>query len=40
MNAINGLQGTTGIMPAKGGDLSLSDLEVKASVDFMLHKLK
>ncbi|MFT6835749.1 MAG: cytochrome c5 [Francisellaceae bacterium] len=40
MNAINGLQGTTGIMPAKGGNLSLSDLEVKASVDFMLHKLK
>jgi cytochrome c5 len=35
-NAINGIQGDAGIMPAKGGLASLSDDEVRASVMHML----
>jgi len=35
-NAINGVNGSSGYMPAKGGNPSLSDEEVKAAVDYIL----
>ena len=35
-NAIQGLAGQAGYMPAKGGNMSLSDDEVKAAVDHMV----
>ncbi|MCZ6559526.1 MAG: cytochrome c5 family protein [Gammaproteobacteria bacterium] len=34
-HAINGYQGNTGMMPPKGGAMSLSDDEIKAAVDYM-----
>ncbi|MCH8896619.1 MAG: cytochrome c5 family protein, partial [Proteobacteria bacterium] len=34
-HAINGYQGDTGMMPPKGGAMSLSDDDVKAAVDYM-----
>ena len=34
-HAIEGYQGTKGMMPAKGGNSTLSDADVKASVDYM-----
>ena len=37
-NAINGLVGSSGVMPAKGGNSSLSDSEVKAAVDHMVSQ--
>jgi cytochrome c5 len=37
-NAINGLVGSLGVMPAKGGNSSLSDAEVKAAVDHMVSQ--
>ena len=37
-NAINGLQGSAGIMPAKGGNASLSDGSVQAAVDYMVEQ--
>jgi cytochrome c5 len=39
-NAIKGFQGSTGTMPAKGGNAALTDAEVKAAVDFMVAKSK
>ena len=35
-NAINGFQGQTGMMPAKGGFVHLSDDDIKAAVDYMV----
>ena len=35
-NAINGYQGKTGIMPPKGGNLLLSDEDVKAAIDYLV----
>jgi cytochrome c5 len=38
-NAINGMQGSAGIMPPKGGLSSLTDEEVRAAVTYMLAAL-
>ena len=35
-NAIDGYEGATGIMPAKGSRMDLSDEEIKKIVDFMV----
>ena len=35
-NAINGFQGSQGMMPAKGGNPSLSDEEIEAAVEYMV----
>ena len=37
-NAINGLVGSSGVMPAKGGNTTLSDAEVTAAVDHMVSQ--
>jgi cytochrome c5 len=37
-HAINGFQGNSGVMPAKGGFMQLSDNEVKSAVDYMMEK--
>jgi len=34
-HALKGFQGKKGVMPAKGGNASLSDADVKAAVDYM-----
>lgn len=39
-NAINGFQGSAGVMPAKGGCADCSDDEIKAAVTHMLAGLK
>lgn len=39
-SALNGLQSSTGVMPAKGGNPALSDAEVKSAVDFMVAQSK
>jgi cytochrome c len=36
-NAIEGFEGGTGIMPAKGGRLDLSDDEITTLVDYMVE---
>jgi cytochrome c len=36
-HAINGYQGADGVMPAKGGNMSLSDDDVKNAVAFMVE---
>ena len=38
-HAIVGFTGETGVMPAKGGQMQLSDDEVRAAVEFMLEQL-
>lgn len=37
-HAINGFGGSSGFMPPKGGDTSLSDADVHAAVDFMIEE--
>lgn len=39
-HAIEGFTGNAGVMPAKGGNMSLSDDEVKAAADFMVAQSK
>ena len=39
-NALNGSSSPAGVMPAKGGNASLSDAEVKAAVDYIVAKAK
>lgn len=39
-HAIKGYQGKKGMMPAKGGNASLSDADVKAAVDYMISNSK
>jgi cytochrome c5 len=39
-HAIEGYQGSAGIMPAKGGNPSLTDEQVKATVQWMVDNLK
>lgn len=39
-HAIKGFQGKKGFMPAKGGNASLSDADVKAAVDYMVGQSK
>jgi cytochrome c5 len=39
-HAIKGFQGKKGFMPAKGGNASLADADVKASVDYMVSQSK
>lgn len=38
-HAIEGYQGTAGVMPAKGGNPALTDEQVKATVDWMLDQV-
>ena len=37
-HAIEGFNGDAGVMPAKGGNMSLSDEEVIAAVDYMIEE--
>jgi len=37
-HAIHGFQGNSGVMPAKGGFMQLSDNEVKSAVDYMMER--
>jgi len=39
-HAINGFVGELGMMPGKGGNLKLSDDEVKAAVDYMVKQVQ
>lgn len=39
-SALNGIQGSGGAMPPKGGNAALSDAEVRAAVDFMVRQAK
>ena len=39
-HAIGGVQGKTGVMPPKGGNLALPDPDVKAAVDYMVTAAK
>jgi cytochrome c5 len=40
MHSIKGFQGKAGMMPPKGGNMALSDADVKAAVDYMVSQAK
>ena len=40
MHSIKGFQGKAGMMPAKGGNTTLSDADVMAAVDYMVSQSK
>jgi len=39
-HALKGFQGKAGVMPPKGGNVSLPDADVKAAVDYMVGRAK
>jgi cytochrome c5 len=39
-HSIKGFQGKAGMMPPKGGNMTLSDADVKAAVDYMVAQSK
>ena len=39
-HALQGFQGKSGVMPPKGGNTTLSDVDVKAAVDYMTAAAK
>jgi cytochrome c5 len=39
-HALDGFTGNKGMMPARGGNMALSDDEVKSAVDYMLSQIK
>lgn len=39
-HSIKGFQGKAGVMPPKGGNMALSDAEVKAAVDYMVSNAR
>jgi len=39
-HAINGFQGKKGVMPPKGGNMGLSDQDVRAAVDYMVSSVR
>jgi cytochrome c5 len=39
-HALKGFQGKAGMMPPKGGNMSLADADVKAAVDYMVSQSK
>jgi cytochrome c len=39
-HAINGFQGSAGVMPPKGGRVDLSDGEIIAAVEYMVEQVQ
>lgn len=39
-HAVSGFQGSTGVMPAKGGRMDVADADVHAAVEYMVNAAK